>query len=57
MKDYIKAIAKWMAEKGRKAVFFDKNTYEDWKRDMPHFLDADTGNVSTLPNCGLMGRC
>lgn len=43
VKNYIKAIAKWMAEKGRNVVYFDKNTYDDWKSDMPHFLDAETG--------------
>ena len=32
-----------MAEKKVNAVYFDKNTYDDWKRDMPHFLDADSG--------------
>lgn len=43
MKKYIKAIAKWMKQKGVDVIYFDKNTYDNWERDMPHFLDTDTG--------------
>lgn len=50
MKKYIKAIAKWMKQKGVNVIYFDKNTYDNWERDMPHFLDTDTGKQFYIRN-------